>query len=317
VCSSYGRWIQLDARSNLFLLVAVLDNVQGRGVLQIDTLSAEQVDTDKLREPKTDTDWSPVDLRFPAKALQANESIVVPLQIELRPEKIGFNTAESSAVFEQIRSLRKTIASKDEKGKVLFKKSIKAFKEPQYPRPKTYTYGPRMRLIHAVSDGRIVKLRDYVPSAVVMYFGFDGASCPALYVKVPDEVEKRSYGRILVGAVGRKRTETFVHNGPVQFIEVLEDEPEMTTISSIRTYIEGSSGEMMLVDQQRNVIVLPGRALRIENRALRQAKRIVIEVEGFYESFPSLLLNANAGSPSLPASSIPRGSNASPASVHE
>ena len=89
VCSSYGRWIQLDARSNLFLLVAVLDNVQGRGVLQIDTLSAEQVDTDKLREPKTDTDWSPVDLRFPAKALQANESIVVPLQIELRPEKIG------------------------------------------------------------------------------------------------------------------------------------------------------------------------------------------------------------------------------------
>ena len=61
VCGSdVGVEINLFPR-RLFVQVAVLDNVQGKGVLPISMLKGEQIDTDRLRPAEDDKDWSPVE----------------------------------------------------------------------------------------------------------------------------------------------------------------------------------------------------------------------------------------------------------------
>src|SRR5262249_5586659 len=58
-----GAFINVSPRK-LYLQVAVLDNVRGRGVLPISVLKGEQIDTDRLRTDADDKDWTPLDLPF-------------------------------------------------------------------------------------------------------------------------------------------------------------------------------------------------------------------------------------------------------------
>jgi hypothetical protein len=281
----------------LFLLVAVLENVEGKGVLPITSVKAEEIDSDRLRAPADDKNWTPTEFAFPPTALQANESIVIPLSIELRPESSPiWNRNEADQLFSLIRAFQKPIVSKNEKGIVLYRKSKDAFKPPQFPRHKTFAYGPRVRLLSAVSNAREIKLRQFNPAAVAMHFEFQEGSCPGFYVKLPDESTARSYGRVLVGATSnsKARKETIWHEGPAEYIELLEDEPEITRIAKINAFVTDALGNEVLVEQLADQFVLPGRPLRIQNSHFLHAIRIRVEVEGFYQSLPAILMNSRA-----------------------
>jgi hypothetical protein len=293
-----GAFINVSPRK-LYLQVAVLDNVKGRGVLPISVLKGEQIDTDRLRTDADDKDWTPLDQPFPAGVLEANESIVVPLQIQLRAGdalQIDVSAAESTATFNQIKAYAKPIVMKDEKGKTLYQKSKDAFKPPAFPVKIDYTYGPRVRLSSVVANGKEIKLRQFNPLVVAMHFGFETGSCPGIFVQAPDAKAPVSYGRILIGAVGaeRARTDVMWHDGPAQFVELAEDEPEITRVRSIKVFAVDADGGERLAATRRDLFVMPGLPLRIAAPELQSAARIRIEVEGFYKTLPSLLLQ-NAG----------------------
>jgi hypothetical protein len=293
-----GAFITMFPR-HLFVQVAVLDNVQGRGVLPVSALKAEQVDSDRLRAADDDKDWAPVDLAFPAGALEAHESIVVPLQMLLLPSEamdIDVTATDASRTFDQIKAFPKPLVLKNEKGRILYQKSKDAFKPPSFPVKVDYTYGPRLRLSSIVSEGKEIKLRQFNPLQVAMHFGFQEGSCPGIYVQAPDAKTPVSYGRILVGAVGaeRARTDILWHDGPALFVELAEDEPEITRVRSIRVFAVDANGAERLAAAKSDLFVMPGLPLRIEAPELLTAARIRVEVEGFYRTLPSLLLqNAN------------------------
>ena len=50
-------------------------------------LKGEKIETDRLRLAEDDKDWSPLTIGFPAGVLKSDESIVVPLQLQLRPSE--------------------------------------------------------------------------------------------------------------------------------------------------------------------------------------------------------------------------------------
>jgi hypothetical protein len=295
ICGSdVGATITMPAR-RLFVQVAVLDNVQGRGVLPISILKGEQIDTDRLRAADDDKNWAPVDLPFPAGVLRANESIIVPLQLQLRPaEVVGADVtpADSNETLKQIKSYPKPLVTKDEKGRAIYQKSKDAFKPPSFPVRVDYTYGPRLRLSSVVSGGKEIKLRQFNPLVVTMHFGFETGSCPGIYVQAPDAETPVSYGRILVGAVGaeRARTDILWHDGPALFVELAEDEPEITRVRSIKVFAVDADGVERLAAAKTDQFVMPGLPLRIEAAELLSAARIRVEVEGYYKTLPSLLL---------------------------
>jgi hypothetical protein len=255
-------------------------------VLPIAALKGEQIVTDRLRLADEDKDWSPLEIGFPSAVLKPDESIVVPLQLQLRPGpnmKIDVSPAEAASTLAQIWRHPKPLIMKDEKGKVIYRKSKEAFAPPTFPVNVDYTYGPRVRLSAVVSDGKEIKLRQFNPVVVAMQFGYETGSCPGIYVQTPDAKTPVSHGRILVGAVGpeRARTDIFWHDGPALFIELIEDEPEITRIRSLKVFTQDAQGVERLT-------------LRIETPELQSAARIRVELEGYYKSLPSLLLqNAN------------------------
>jgi len=283
----------------LFVQVAILDNVQGKGVLPITALKGEQITTDRLRLAEDDKDWSLLEIGFPSAVLKPDESIVVPLQLQLRPGpnmKIDVSPAESANTLAQILRYPKPLIMKDEKGKVIYRKSKEAFAPPSFPMNVDYTYGPRVRLSTVVSNGKEIKLRQFNPVVVAMQFGYETGSCPGIYVQTPDAKTPVSHGRILVGAVGpeRARTDIFWHDGPALFIELMEDEPEITRIRSLKVFTQDAQGVERLAEAKKDLFLMPGMPLRIETPELQSAARIRVELEGYYRSLPSLLLqNAN------------------------
>ena len=293
-----GVEIDLSPR-RLFVQVAVLDNVQGKGVLPITALKGEQIATDRLRLAEEDKDWSPVEIGFPSAVLKPDESIVVPLQLQLRPGqnmKIDVSPAESANIRAQILRYPKPLVMKDGKGKVVYRKSKDAFAPPTFPVNVDYTYGPRVRLAAVISNGKEIKLRQFNPLVVATQFGYETGSCPGIYVQTPDAKTPVSHGRILIGAVGpeRARTDIFWHDGPALFIELMEDEPEITRIRSLKVFTQDAQGVERLTETRKDLFLMPGMPLRIETPELRSAARIRVELEGYYRSLPSLLLqNAN------------------------
>jgi hypothetical protein len=285
----------------LFVQVAVLENVQGK-VMPISAVRGSQIDSDRLRFPDDDKDWTPFELTFPIGMLQSNETVVVPLQIELRPSDMLSDPpteAERLKYWEQIKRYPKPIVLKDEKGRILFKKTLDAFKKPT-PAPllTPYTYGPRVRLSAAVAEGKEIKLRQFDPSQITMQFGSQEGSCPRMLFQETPDGGPTSYGRVLVGASGSDRVQTDIrwHEGPALFLELAEDEPEITHIQSIKTYVVDIAGNERLVDAMTDRFIFPGAPLKIEHPVMQDAKRIRIEVRGYYESLPRLLLNGGIAS---------------------
>jgi hypothetical protein len=292
-----GGLLKLSPRE-LFVQVAVIDNVEGKGVMQISAVHGSEIVSDALRLSTDDKTWSPFSMSFPVGVLESNESLVIPLQMELRQNEnlrdltTAVSKQDEVQFFNQIRSYHKPVVLKDN-GKVLFKKTLDAFKEPtMVPESQAYTYGPRIQLSSVVSKGKELTLRQFDPYSVSTQFGYEEGSCPEIAFQEPNDATPLPFGRVLVGASGESRSQTDVrwHKGPASFLELEEDEPEITHVQSIRTYVVDAAGKESLVDFETNKILAPGVPLRIRNDEMRHATEIKVEIRGFYDSLPTLLL---------------------------
>jgi pimeloyl-ACP methyl ester carboxylesterase len=284
---------------SLYVQVAVIENGTGKGTLPLVSLTADEIVTDRLRPADQDKAWARSTYDFPIPGLSQDESVVVPLQIELRPMEITIPDQEQMAgaelQYQGIRKYDKAVLTQREGNRVIFRKRKEAFRPPSFPRGINYTYGPRAKLVSAKALGQDIALRQFDPAKVWIAFGSEEGSCPSIYVASADD-PRQSYGRILTGARGAAniRTDSLVHEGSAFAVEIAEDEPEATRLQEIRIFRIESSGEETLIYRDADRWIVPGLPLRIETPQLHDAGRIRIEVRGFYRTFPEMIVEVAA-----------------------
>jgi pimeloyl-ACP methyl ester carboxylesterase len=287
----------------LYVQVAIVENGLTKGTMPISALTADEIVTDALRLPSKDADWNRTTYELPVPGLSEGQSIIVPLQMELRflettvLEKDAMDDAEKQ--YQGIQKYPKPVLSMRQDNHTIYKKRKEAFKAPRSPAGEPYAYGPRAKLISARALGRDLALRQFDPAKVWAHFGSEEGSCPSIHVEASDN-SRQSYGRILGGARGveKVRTESVTHAGAARAIEITEDEAEVTRLEEIRVYRVDSSGQEVLTHQEFGRVLLPGRPLRIETPELQDASSVRIEVRGFYRTFPDMIVEmARNGSP--------------------
>jgi pimeloyl-ACP methyl ester carboxylesterase len=279
----------------LYVQVAVIENGQGKGTLPVSALTADEIITDGLRVAGDDSGWTRTKYQFPVPGLSEGETVIVPLQLELRapdatiPDKDAVEG--SKAQYLGIQKYAKSVLVQRQDNQVIYKKRKEAFKASSFPTGTPYTYGPRVKLVSAQALGRDIALRQFDPAKVWARFGSEEGSCPSIYVKSIDG-SLQSHGRILTGARGamKVRTESLVHSGAALAIEIAEDEPEISRLEEIRIFRVDSPDREVLMYQESDRVIAPGLPLRIETPLLRDAENIRIEVRGFYRTFPEMMV---------------------------
>ena len=279
----------------LHVQVAVIENGQGKGTLPISALTADEITTDKLRLAGDDTAWTRTRYEFPVPGLSEGETVIVPLQLELRPPEEAILDKDaiegSKTQYLTIQKYGKSVLVQREDKQVIYKKRKEAFKDSSFPNEVAYTYGPRAKLVSAQALGRDIALRQFDPAKVWARFGSEEGSCPSIYVKSIDG-SLQPYGRILAGARGamKVRTESLMHSGAALAVEIAEDEPEISRLQEIRIFRVDLPDREVLMYQELDRIIVPGLPLRIETPLLHDAENIRIEVRGFYRTFPEMMV---------------------------
>jgi len=296
-CPTAGPFTLVLVPRELFIQVAVIEAANEKGSMSIEGLRGGEIASNRLRLPDQDGDWKPLELGFPQRNLAPGESLVVPLRLELRSQQgrplWEADWEQANSFFQQVQNYKRKLITFRNDGKIFCKKRKTAFKPPIKPEMEyAYSYGPRIRLESILLNGREIKLRQFDSTNVWTRFGFAEGSCPILYVHdTKGDSDPVSYGKLLRGAVGkrRERTETIWHEGPAFRIEIREEEPEITVVNNIRVYVEGEAGET-LIHEDFGRIIAPGYPLIIDKPSLHQAKRIRLEVTGYYYSMAEIVV---------------------------
>jgi pimeloyl-ACP methyl ester carboxylesterase len=283
---------------DIYVLVAVIENSSENESLPISVIKGMQIDTDRLRPRESDGNWTPIEFEFRVGEIKKNETIVVPLEIEFRDDAFprDMPTDDQTQLFQAIKAdSHGEFIGRNWDGTVVQKKAKEAFKSPEWPTPIKYTYGPRIKLTAALSRDAYVRLREFDPNNTYMYFGQVGGSCPTVYVHVDGDSPK-AYGHVLIGAGGKAQSklDEIVLDGPAESIEIVEEEPEITTIKRLKVFVSNLSGRERLALELRDQQVLPGVPLRIAFPELRTTSGLRIEVEGYYEPLRNLLFSGRA-----------------------
>jgi pimeloyl-ACP methyl ester carboxylesterase len=289
-----GLAFQVQVRE-LHVQVAIIENGLGKGTLPISALSADEIVTDALRPADSDVAWTRTSYEIPVPSLSEGQSIVVPLQMELRyydgaiPAKEAM--ADAQAQYQGIQKYSKAVLLKQVDKRTIFKKRKEAFQAPLLPVDEKFTYGPRAKIISARALGRDIALRQFDPAKVWAHFGSEEGSCPWLYVEGSDS-SRQSYGRILGGASSaeKMRTESVVHDGGARAIEISENEPEVTLLQGVKIFRVDSPDHEVLVREEFDRLIYPGQPLRIETPELADASGVRIEARGFYRTFPDMVV---------------------------
>jgi hypothetical protein len=294
-CPTAGAFTVILVPRELFVQVAVIEAANGKDSLSIASLKGGEIDSTRLRLPDQDGDWKALELGFPPRNLAPGESLVVPLRLELRTQRDRLFWAdweEAKSFYQEVQNYKGKVITFRNEGRILCKKKKTAFKPPTKPEVEyAYAYGPRIRLESVLLNGHEIKLRQFDPTNVWTHFGFTEGSCPILYVHdSKDGSDPVSYGKILQGAAGkrRERTETIWHEGSAFRLEVREEEPEIAVLNNVRVYVEDEAGEKLIHEETGRVIV-PGYPLIIDKSSLHQAKRIRLEVTGYYRSMAEIV----------------------------
>jgi pimeloyl-ACP methyl ester carboxylesterase len=300
----------------LFVLVAVLENVDPKRKLSISDINAEQILSSRVRHPDEDGNWTPTKLYMPGNSIEPEGSIIIPLQMQLRAPVGDADTAVGSVTegeidpddtpraLRAIRMKKGEVLSVREDSKLVLQVRKSAFTAPDFPEiAPSFTYGPRIRLKNLISDSNEIPIRPFDPSRVGTHYGYGEGSCPNLYVEQIGGMGPISYGRVLVGATSENliRTDSLVIKGPVNAIEIIDDEPEISRIKLLKVFVLDILGNQTLVWEQRNLTVMPGLPLRVELPALASAASIRVEVTGFYNLMASLRRTSGRSENETPA----------------
>lgn len=256
-------------------------------------------------------------------SITKGQSLVLPLRIELRYDMENFaymvDDPDPTDIYGKMQAikdrevvidpklyLKDSLASEyvetsgttedDETNEAVdlpaIRKSVSAFSAPtRTPVTQTYVYGKSLDLEAVAVKDAIVKVRKTPRYALLSQGGFDGASCPFLYVREADG-QLSLKGRILVGAdkASKARTEEVAIPAGSLAIVLMEKEPEITLFSSI----EYRSGENEPWHQLRSASRLePGETVEL-SLPVAAADGAAIRFSGFYRTVDSYLAGATS-----------------------
>jgi pimeloyl-ACP methyl ester carboxylesterase len=274
----------------LFLLVGVLENLDRANPLRVLSFESEFVDNYNLRSRSSDSHFVSERIQFPPGAITSGETIVIPLEIELRDKSFPRGADLSKRTDSEVAG-RPQVFTKKYGTEIWHRKKSSAFREPKAPAEVRYTYGPRVRLTAFETDELKLPLRQFDPSQLFAHFGFNIGSCPTVYVRSSTNGELVPYGKVLTGASKPSliKTDTIFHDGPAENIELVEEEPEIATIASLQVFATDKAGNEQLILTMMDRAIAPGMPLRVSAPEMRQASHIRVEVTGFYQPLPGLL----------------------------
>ena len=246
--------------------------------------------------PATTPAWTRTKYEFPVPGLSEGETVIVPLQLELRPPDEAILDKDaiegSKAQYLVIQKYGKSVLVQREDKQLIYKKRKEAFKASSFPAEVSYTYGPRVRLVSAQALGRDIALRQFDPAKVWARFGSEEGSCPSIYVKSIDG-SLQSYGRILTGARGamKVRSESLLHSGAALAVEIAEDEPEISRLEEIRIFRVDSPDREILMYQEFGSGDCAGPSACGSKHPRFATRRISgLRFVGFYRTFPEMMV---------------------------
>jgi hypothetical protein len=297
-------WSVVVPTRKLFVLVAVVENLGGSGAtFSLPGFNLKQSERTDLRRLSDESGDSPMRLPFPLGTIGRGDRIVIPLQMELRKSTdvggiAGWDISPSAQRTQQVNAelgrYRDDQIFKTEDGPHPIRKSKRSFvpvEEPSIVSP--YIYGRRYTFESMIVDNRTIPVRQLDPNKVTMIAGFDGGSCPILYVSREGSSEPIRVGTILRAARGSEAVQTEeidLGSDPVGF-RIAEEEPERTTITEISLVETSSNGDTKRVFRRRGpFIIQAGEGLSVTfDPGLPAGKRYRLQVSGYYETYGELL----------------------------
>jgi hypothetical protein len=204
------------------------------------------------------------DVNFSPITLKRGESLVIPLQVELRydADEFPISAIQSNPVAGQFHAaIAKAPMSAfswppvaQPPGQKGAPKAVRIIKEKQEFKPpafqaveRKYVFGRSYDLTALQIGGKRVETRKTPRVAVVMNARFEEGSCPFLYFRDP-EGQISLFGRVLIGAVGQaglREERIRVSSGMSSFI-IKEHEPEVTFIKRISLHNDETGEERVL-----------------------------------------------------------------------
>lgn len=231
-----------------------------------------------------------IDLPVTTGQLGSGQRLVVPLQFQLRMDfdvgegELRTSLAPDNAMYRLAQAALRSLPAGPLTG---ISREAFAKHDPPVFRERI-EYGPKVSLRSVRSEGREIPLRQYDPdpAKVFLLAGFEGGSCPVLYVTfadAPDTIVK--IGRVLTVAEGADRalSEHIRIDGNVASIILIEDEPETTFLQRVAVKSIMRSGE------ERDELVSPparmdyGDVYREALPADDSRAGVVISLRGYYD----------------------------------
>jgi hypothetical protein len=257
-----------------------------------------------LRPSSQKEQQEPNELAFPPGILAHREKVILPLGLEFRkstqfdredaPENLNPSVDSESLVPRVLSRIpSETVMIFDPKdGPGAFKpKSV--FGGVTRPDATTeFYYGPQLKVQSALIDGKALPIREPMARGIFAVAGFDGASCPILYVRLRGGGDLVKIGSVLTESHGVAAQAVQIVRLPLDSADIIlaEEEPEISSIDELEVRAVFSDGSMQTVSQLREPRkIRSGSFISLAVPAVTGASYYELRVSGYYDTYPSLL----------------------------
>ncbi len=287
-----------------YVLVAAIENIGGAGALyDMPGFVVQNSVDDSLRVDGTTEFHEEEVVEFPPSRIGSGDIVVVPLKIALRNHTLhGREDGPESA---QPRSNQKlenffsqAVAFGDKLDLTKFRtslvsqKDLQSFAVSETPNDTPdYIFGPSLRLNSAIVDGTQWPIRDFDANKTYMIAGFEGGSCPILYVLREGDAEPTKIGRVLRDALGAENAfaEIIDLGVSVKRVTISEEEAEQSHISRIEILEFSNEQEPRVILNRPVTLTLDyGDSVSIELPP-ELSGHISLRITGYYEPYSELI----------------------------
>ena len=303
----------------VLILIAVIENVsEATSPFVINGIQTRRLDNDGLIRLADAKATIAETIPFPPERLARGERIVIPLRIEAQtnfevgredaPDVLLPNegmTKRALALLKKYPPQQVFLSQPDGPGFLAPTKVNSDLQRIVIPATtNTYVYGPAYELESILINQQPLKLRQIDPNKLTMVAGYLGGSCPHLLFETADQrTEPLEVGPILTAHGSSKNRGVHEVEVPLGItkVRIEERESERTTIQSVAFFVESADKtRRLLVKHSAKIILDTGEAIRfkVPVSKLRPGEKLKLAIEGYYESYSSLLAQQSSGSTS-------------------
>jgi hypothetical protein len=280
----------------MFVLVALIENMGGAGATyQLKGFNLQHSSETQLRTtPGTMTQTF---LPFTLGAIGKDDKVVLPLKIEFRsnarvgrqdaPEDLSASPSSVAKISQALAPLSADTILKISDGTVQKKASAFSNLTAVPEITNSYIYGPVATLESLVIDDALLPVRQYAANGLFMVAGYEGGSCPTLYVKRYGETELVKIGKVLHTANGAAQSTTEeIHLGKnIEAVYILESEPERTIVKHLEILTINETNTSSVTNPTITPITIEWGEQALINVQPIENTEYLLRIEGYYERY--------------------------------